>query len=92
MVGPGALAVVRLAGVYLLGFFCSGVPFCVLLVPCLCFVSLLYLGLCVLGHDAGISGGTFIRTKYMCVLVCVWAGVGLVRHEVGFGPPVGYFY
>ena len=37
------------AGVCLLGFFCSGVRFGLLLGPCPCFVSLLGLGLCVLG-------------------------------------------
>ena len=40
------------AGVCLLDFFCSGVQFYLLLSPCLCFVSLLCLGLCVLGDDA----------------------------------------
>ena len=38
--------------VYLLDFFCSGVRFSLLLGPCPCFVSLLYLGLCVLGDNA----------------------------------------
>ena len=39
------------AGVCLLDFFCSGVRFGLLLGPCPCFVSLLCLGLCVLGDD-----------------------------------------
>ena len=43
---------VRPTGVCLLGFFCSGVRFGLLLGPCPCFVSLLYLDLCVLGDDA----------------------------------------
>ena len=43
------------AGVCLLGFFCSGVRFGLLLGPCPCFVSLLYLDLYVLGDDALIS-------------------------------------
>ena len=42
-------------GVYLLDFFCSGVQFYLLLSPCLCFISLLYLDLYVLGDDALIS-------------------------------------
>ena len=46
---------VRLPGVYLLDFFCSSVWFYLLLGPCLCFVSLLYLDLYVLGDDALIS-------------------------------------
>ena len=37
--GPDALTVVRPTGVYQLDFFCSGVRFCVLLGPFLCFVS-----------------------------------------------------
>ena len=42
-------------GVYLLDFFCSGIRFGLLLGPCPCFVSLLCLGLYVLGDDALIS-------------------------------------
>ena len=42
-------------GVYLLDFFCSGIQFNLLLSPYPCFISLLYLGLCVLGDDALIS-------------------------------------
>ena len=40
--------------VYLLDFFCSGVQFYLLLSPYLCFVSFLYLNLCVLG-DGGLG-------------------------------------
>ena len=40
-------------GVYLLDFFCSGIQgFFLLLSPYLCFISLLYLDLYVLGDDA----------------------------------------
>ena len=38
--------------VYLLDFFCSGVRFCLLLSPYLCFISFFYLVLYVLGDDA----------------------------------------
>ena len=41
--------------VYLLDFFCSGIPFYLLLSPYLFFISLLYLDLYVLGDDALIS-------------------------------------
>ena len=40
------------AGVYLLDFFCLGIQFYLLWSPCLCFVSLLNLDLCVLGDGA----------------------------------------
>ena len=46
---------VRPTGVYLLNFFCSGIQFYLLLSPYLCFISLLYLDLYVLGDDALIS-------------------------------------
>ena len=42
-------------GVYLLDFFCYGIQFYLLLSPYLCFISLLYLDLYVLGDDALIS-------------------------------------
>ena len=38
--------------VYLLAFVCSGIQFNLLLSPYLCFISLLYLDLYVLGDDA----------------------------------------
>ena len=41
--------------VYLLDFFCAGIHFYLLLSPYLCFISLLYLDLYVLGDDALIS-------------------------------------
>ena len=43
---------VRPSGVYLLDFFCSGIEFYLLLSLYLCFISLLYLDLYVLGDDA----------------------------------------
>ena len=56
-------------GVYLLNFFCSGIQFNLLLSPYPCFISLLYLDLYVLGDDALISNGSFMQTKYLCVLI-----------------------
>ena len=41
--------------IYLLDFFCSGIQFYLLLSPYLCFISLLYLDIYVLGDDALIS-------------------------------------
>ena len=52
--------------VYLLDLFCSGIQFYLLLSPYLCFISLLYLDL---GDDALISKGSFMQTKYLCVLI-----------------------
>ena len=48
-----------------LDFFCTCVQFCLLLSPCLCFVSLLYLDLCVLGDGALVGWGSFVRA--MCL-------------------------
>ena len=56
-------------GVYLLDFFCSGIQFYLLLSPYLCFIYFLYLDLYVLGDDALISEGSFMQTKYLCVLI-----------------------
>ena len=56
-------------GFYLLDFFCSGIQFYLLLSPYLCFIPLLYLDLYVLGDDALISEGSFMQTKYLCVLI-----------------------
>ena len=42
-------------GVYLLDFFCLGIPFYLLLGPYFCIVSFLYLDSYVLGDDALIS-------------------------------------
>ena len=60
---------VRPTRVYLLDFFCSGIQFYLLLSPNLCFFSLLYLDLYVLGDDALISKGSSMQTKYICVLI-----------------------
>ena len=60
---------VRPTGVYLLDFFCSGVQFYLLLSPYFCFISLLYLDLYDLGDYALISKGSFMQTKYLCVLI-----------------------
>ena len=46
---------VGLTWIYLLDFDCSGIQFCLLLRPYLCFISLLYLDLYLLGDDALIS-------------------------------------
>ena len=43
--------------VYLLDFFCSGIQFYLLLSPNICFTSLLYLDLYVLGDNVLISEG-----------------------------------
>ena len=56
-------------GVYLLDSFCPGIEFYLLLSPYLCFISLLYLDLYVLGDDALIIQGSFMQTNYLCFLV-----------------------
>ena len=71
LLGPDALAVVRPTGVYVLNLFCSGIQFYVLLSPYLCFISFLYLDLYVLGDDSLISYGSFMQTKYLCVLIYI---------------------
>ena len=60
---------VRPTGFYLLDFFCLGTQFYLLLSPCLCFVSLLCLGLCILEDDALVGWGSFVQGKYPCVLI-----------------------
>ena len=70
-------------GVYLLDFFCSGIQFYLLLSAYLCFISLLYLDLYVLGDDAFISQGSFMQTKHLCVLIHIW-----IKGEVGAVKPV----
>ena len=62
---------VETSRVYLLDFFCSGNQFYLLLSPYICFISLLYLDLYVLGDDALISKGSFMQTKYLCVLIYI---------------------
>ena len=71
------------SGVYLLGFFCSGVLFYFLLIPYLYIISLLYLDLYVLGDDALKSKGSFMQTKYLCVLIHIW-----IKDEVCAVKPV----
>ena len=63
-------------GVYLLDFFCSSIQFYLLL----CFISLLYLDLYVY---ALISKGSFMQTKYLCVLIHIW-----IKGEVGAVKPI----
>ena len=60
---------VRPTGVYLLDFFCSGIQFYLLLNPYLCFISLLYLDLYVLGDGVLIRFWSFMQAKYLCVLI-----------------------
>ena len=69
--------------VYLLDFFCSYIQFYLLLSPYLCFISLLYLDLYVLGDDALISYGSFMQTKYLYVLIYI-----RIKGEVGAIKPV----
>ena len=56
---PDALAVCQahrgLPVGFLLDFFCYGIQFYLLLIPCLCFISFLFLDLYVLGDNALIS-------------------------------------
>ena len=54
-------------GVYLLDFFCSGIQFYLLLSPYLCFISLLYLDLYVLGDDALMLGVFHTSQTSMCL-------------------------
>ena len=63
--------------VCLLEFLCSGVWFCVLLGPCICFVSFYYLGLYVLGDNARVGWGSFMRAGHLCVLIHIWARLGV---------------
>ena len=60
---------VRPTVVYLLDFFCSGIQFYLLLSSYLCFISVLYIDLYVLGDGALISLGSFMQTKYLFVLI-----------------------
>ena len=50
--GPDAVSAVRTARVYLFVFFCYGIQLYVLLSPYLCFISLIYLDLYVLGDKS----------------------------------------
>ena len=66
---PDALALCQAHQGLPAGFLCSGIQFYLLLSPYLCFVSFLYLDLYALGDDALISYGSFMQTKYLCVLI-----------------------
>ena len=83
LVGDWCFAVCRAHGVCLLYFFSSGVRFCLLLGPCLCFVSFLCLDVCVLGDDALMGWASFMRARYLCILGRIWIG-----GEVGAVGPV----
>ena len=54
-----------------------------LLSPYLCFISILYLDLYVLGDGAWISLVNFMQTKYLCLLIHI-----LNKGEVGAMKPV----
>ena len=58
-------------GVYLLDFLCSDIQLYLLLSPYLWLISLLYLDLYVLEDDALISKGSFMQTKYLCILILI---------------------
>ena len=57
--------------VNLLNLFGSIIRFYLLLNPYLCFISFLYIDLYVLGDDALINEGSFMQTKYLCVLIYI---------------------
>ena len=50
------------------GFLISGIQLYILLSPYLCFVSFLYLDLCLL-DDTSISEGYFMQTKHLFILI-----------------------
>ena len=66
---PDALAVCQAHRGLPVGFLLLRYSVYLLLSPYLCFISLLYLELYVLGDDALISKGYFMQTKYLCVLI-----------------------
>ena len=80
-------------GVYLLDFFCSGtcIQIYLPLSPYLCFISLLYLDLYVLGDGALLSKGSFMQTKYLCVLFTAELRVRLAPSN-RFKPSSKIFY
>ena len=49
--------------------------------PYLCFISFLYLDLCVLGDGASISKGSFMQAKHLCGVSTQLQPSGLVAHE-----------
>ena len=63
------LLFVRPARVYHLDFFFSSIQFYLLWSPFLCFVSLFYLDLYVLGDDALVGWGSLMQSKYLYVLI-----------------------
>ena len=67
--GPDALAVCQTRRGLPVEFVLLWYSDFLLLSPYLCFISLLYLDLYFLGDDALISWGSFMRTRYLCVLV-----------------------
>ena len=69
--GPDALVICWAHWGFLLDFFYSSIQLYSLLSPYLCFISLLYLDLYVLGDDALISKGSFVQTKYLCVFIYI---------------------
>ena len=73
--GPGALAVCRAHRGLPVGFLL--LRYSVLFAAYLCFVSFLYLDLYVLGDDALMGCGSFVRTKCLCVLIHIWVGGGV---------------
>ena len=77
------MAVCLAQWVYMLDLFCSGFQFHLLLSPYLCFISLLYLELYVLGDDALINYGSIMKTKYLCVLIHI-----RIKGEAGTVKPV----
>ena len=69
---------IRPTMVYLLDFLCSYIQFYLLLSHYLCFFTLLYSDLHVLGDDALISKGYLMQTIYLCVLIHIRLRVRLV--------------
>ena len=59
-------------GVYLLDFFCYRIQIYLLLSPYLCFISLIYLDLYVLGDDALISWGSFKVKVKVKIILFLW--------------------
>ena len=62
----------QLSGSPVFTFWISFAPrnqFYVLLSPCICFISFLYLDLYILGDDAWISKGSFMQARHLFVLI-----------------------
>ena len=88
--GPDALLFVGPTGVYLYDFFCSDVQFYLLLSPYLCFISLLFFDLFVLGNDALKVGVFHANQISMCLDQQLNSGRGQHR-ETRISPPVKFF-